>query len=143
MYQKELYEFQSELKNNASIYRSLAARYDLSEYSFWILYVLRSNFALMTQRDLCEYLKQPKQSINTGLKKLIDKNYIELSSADDKRIKYIMFTETGKKFAEDTIDKVIEAERKALTGLSDEEKELLFSVFHKYTDLLEERFSLL
>jgi hypothetical protein len=54
-----------------------------------------------------------------------------------------MFTETGKRFAEDTIDKVIEAERKALTGLSDGEKESLFSVFHKYTDLLEERFSLL
>ena len=143
MNQKEFYEFQSEMKNNASLYRSLASYYGLSESAFWILYVLRSNFALLTQRDLCDYLKQPKQSINTGLKKLMDMNYIELSFADDKRIKYIVFTEEGKEFAEKTIDKVIEAERKALTGLSEDEKEILFSVFHKYTDLLEERFSLI
>lgn len=143
MNQKDHYEFQSELKNNASLFRSLAVRYDLSECAFWILYVLRSNFALMTQRDLCEYLKQPKQSINTGLKKLMDKNYITLSSAEDKRIKYITFTEEGRTFVETTIDKVLEAERKALTGLSDQEKEMLYLLFHKYTDLLEERFSLI
>jgi len=38
---------------------------------------------------------------------------------------------------------VIEAEKKAVTGLSEDEKEILFSVFHKYTDLLEERFELI
>ena len=143
MEEKKTYELNHELKRNGNLYRSLAARYDLPECAFWILYVLRSNYALLTQRDLCDYLKQPKQSINTGLKKLIDKNYIELSHADDKRIKYIEFTEEGRKFAEETIDKAIEAEKKAVTGLSEDEKEILFSVFHKYTELLEERFELI
>ena len=143
MENKKTYEFNNELKRNGSLYCSLAAQFGLSECSFWILYVLRSNFALLTQRDLCDYLKQPKQSVHTGLKKLIDKGYIELSYGDDKRSKYITLTEEGKLFAEKSIDRVIEAERKALTGLTAEEKEYLFNVVHRYTDLLEERFSLI
>ena len=143
MNDNRMYEFHSELKRNGHLYYSLALQFDLSECAFWILYILRSNFALLTQRDLCEYLKQPKQSVHTALKKLIEKGYIELSFGDDKRSKYITLTDVGNKFAEQTIDRVIEAERKALTGLSGDEIKHFFEIMHRYTDLLEERFELI
>lgn len=143
MFDRNLYDFNGESKKKDSLYRSFAVQFGLSETSFWILYVLRSNFALMTQRDLCAYLSQPKQSINTGLKKLAELSYIELSNGEDKRSKYITLTQKGKDFAKETIDLVIEAERKALTGLSKEEQNKMFDLFHQYNDLLEERLGLL
>jgi DNA-binding MarR family transcriptional regulator len=131
------------MKNHADKYASLASAYHLSECGFWILYVLRSNFAALTQRDLCEWLYQPKQSVNTAIKKLVDEGLLLLTSADNKRSKYLTLTEKGILFCEKTIDHVIEAERKAMTGLNEEEKELLLETLHKYNDLLEERFSLI
>ena len=143
MAEKWNYEYNQMIKKNEHLYRSLAVRFELSECAFWILYILRSNIAMLTQRDLCEYLYQPKQSVNTGIKKLIEKRYIELSSGDDKRIKYLELTETGKVFCEKNIDRVIEAEKAVLTGLSDKEKEYMLEILQKYEDLLEERLELI
>lgn len=136
-------EINNLFKKNESLYRSLAVRFGLSECSFWILYILRSNIALLTQKDLCDWLYQPKQSVNTALKKLLDLEYIQLSFGNDKRSKYISLTEKGLIFCEQTIDRVIDAERKAVTGFSEDEKELFFQMFQRYADLLDERFSLI
>ena len=136
-------EINNLFKKNESLYRSLAVRFGLSECSFWILYILRSNIALLTQKDLCDWLYQPKQSVNTALKKLLDLEYIQLSFGNDKRSKYISLTEKGLTFCEQTIDRVIDAERKAVTGFSEDEKELFFQMFQRYADLLDERFSLI
>lgn len=141
--QKTHYDYNNMMKKNTNIYRSLAVRFGLSECAFWILYVLRSNFAALTQRDLCDWLCQPKQSVNTGMKKLMGEELIELCYADDKRSKYLSLTSKGVDFCERTIDAVIEAEKKALTGLDDSEIQVMTRVFGKYTDLLEERFSLI
>ena len=136
-------EINNLFKKNESLYRSLAVRFGLSECSFWILYILRSNIALLTQKDLCDWLYQTKQSVNTALKKLLDLEYIQLSFGNDKRSKYISLTEKGLIFCEQTIDRVIDAERKAVTGFSEDEKELFFQMFQRYADLLDERFSLI
>ena len=143
MEKNQLYEHNNVMKKKENLYRSLSAAFGISECAFWILYVLRSNIALLTQRDLCEYLYQPKQSVNTGIKKLLDFEYITFSYGDDKRSKYISLTDKGKNFCSNTIDKVIEAEKKALTGLTEKEREMLFNLFYKYTELLDERISLI
>lgn len=143
MEEKRTYEHNNQMKKNESLYRSLAVSFGLSECAFWILYVLRSNIAMLTQRDLCDWLCQPKQSVNTGIKKLLDKGLIELTFGDDRRSKYLILTGEGKAFCEKTVDRVIDAEKAAITGLSGEEKELLLHLFGKYTELLDERFSLI
>ncbi len=140
---KITYELNNVIKNHGNKYSVLASRYHLPECAFWILYVLRSNFAALTQRDLCDWLCQPKQSVHTAIKKLTEEELIALTYADNKRSKYLSLTDKGLSFCENTIDLVIEAERKAITGLNESEKELLLSVLNKYNDLLEERFSLL
>ena len=143
MEDKRIYEHNNLMKKNESLYRSLAVRFGLSECAFWILYVLRSNIAMLTQRDLCDWLCQPKQSVNTGIKKLLDKGLIELACGNDRRSKYLMLTDEGKSFCEMTLDRVIDAEKAAITGLSGEEKEMMFRLFSRYTELLDERFSLI
>lgn len=41
----------------------------LSDCTFWILYALRENNARLTQSEICNFFYQPKQTVNSALKK--------------------------------------------------------------------------
>ena len=124
-------------KKNENIYRKFARTLGLSECSLWILYILRTEFAAPVQSEICTCLHQPKQSVNSALKKLESDGYIELAAGNDHRSKQVSLTESGIRFCEKTVDRVIEIECQALDSLSVEEQNLFFSLFQKYTDLLE------
>ena len=124
------------MKENENIYRDLAKNFQLSECRLWILYVLRTEAKALSQSDICACLYQPKQSINSALKKLESEGYIILSPGNDRRSKQIMLTPAGIHLCEKTVDQIIETECNALSDLSDEGVELFLSLFHKYTELL-------
>ena len=65
-----LAEYNSMIKEHENLYRQIAKRFGLSECAFWILYSLRETDVVVTQSELCFALSQPKQTINTALKKL-------------------------------------------------------------------------
>ena len=90
----------------------------------------------LTQSSICDALYQPKQTVNSALKKLENDGYIELETMDDHRSKQINFTEKGSKFVDETVGKVIANEQKALLSLTLEEQEMFIGLFHKYTNLL-------
>lgn len=133
-----LSEYNNILKENDNIYRSLARKTGLSECSFWILYILRSERAGLVQSEVCNFLFQPKQSINSALKRMENDGYIELAHGTDQRSKQIILTAEGIRFCEKTVDRVIALERRALGGLPEEEQKLFLSLFRKYTDILKE-----
>ncbi|MDE7287368.1 MAG: MarR family transcriptional regulator, partial [Lachnospiraceae bacterium] len=120
------------------IYRNLAKILGLSECSFWILYTLRTNDTELVQSEVCAYMYQPKQTINSALKKMESDGYIKLEQGNDHRSKRISLTAGGIRLCERTVDRVIESERGALECMTAEEQELFLSLFHKYTDLLKQ-----
>lgn len=133
-----LSEYNNIIKENDNLYRNLAKKLGLSECSFWILYTLRFEGCTLAQSDVCNYLFQPKQSINSALKKMESDGYIELVHGTDRRSKQISLTADGIRFCERTVDRVIALERSALHDLPEEEHKLFLSLFRKYTDILKE-----
>lgn len=136
---KRLFEFNSIIKENDDLYRGVAKALGLSDCAFWILYALREDNAVLTQSEICYALYQPKQTVNSALKKLESDGYIELLYINDRRSKQIHLTEKGIELAERTVDKVIAVEHNALSCLSDTEQEAFISLFRKYTDLLRDK----
>ena len=57
-------------KENANIYRQMAKRMNLTDMAMWALYTLRVEPGEMTQSRMCEFLHEPKQTINSALKKM-------------------------------------------------------------------------
>lgn len=131
-----LSEYNGIIKENDDIYRNLARRFGLSECSFWILYMLRTSDTALGQSEVCAYMYQPKQTVNSALKKMESEGYIKLEQGKDYRSKWISLTTGGIRLCERTVDRVIESERGALESMTAEEQELFLLLFHKYTDLL-------
>lgn len=92
----------------------------------------------LTQSTVCDTFYQPKQTVNSALKKLEKEGIVELEAVAGSNGKYINFTQKGWKFAEETVLKVIASEQKALDGLSLKEQEEFFRLFRKFTKLLKE-----
>lgn len=134
-----LNEYNGIIKENDELYRNIAKTFGLSDCTFWILYALREDDTILTQSEICNCFYQPKQTVNSALKKMESDGYIELRNINNRRSKQIYLTSKGMELAKRTVDKVIAVEQSALSGLSDTEQETFILLFRKYTDLLLEK----
>lgn len=133
---KKLSQYNSVIKENDEIYRQAAKALGLPDCAFWILYALREEDGVLTQSEICYAMYQPKQTVNSALKKMEQGGYIKLAKMNDRRSKQLCLTEKGKKLAEKTVDKAIAAEQKAFAALTLKEQESFIELFRKYTELL-------
>ncbi len=76
----------------------------------------------------------PKQTVNTIIKSYKEQGIIIQSEGDkkDKRNKYIIFTAEGKKYADKVMQKVKEAEIKALDKIGEEKAQELLVILREY-----------
>jgi DNA-binding MarR family transcriptional regulator len=133
---QRLLEYNAIIKETDELYRDVAKKLGLPDCSFWILYALRQEGGGLTQSEICDSFYQPKQTVNSALKKMEGDGYIILRSLNDRRSKQIHLTERGAALAQKTVDPVIHAEKQALTGLTEAEQNAFIGLFRKYTDLL-------
>lgn len=139
----KLSEFNSIIKESDDIYRCAAKALGLPDCAFWILYTLRAETEPVTQRGICNTMYQPKQTVNSALKKLEQDGVIRLTEMADRRSKQVLLTDRGRSLAGQTVDRVIDAEQHALSCLTDQEQEAFLALFHKYTKLLKENMTAL
>ena len=67
----------------------------------------------LTQKDLVNLSDLPKQSINKGIHRLLEKDYLELTvDPDDNRVKYCQLTDRGKKYAQEKMAALFEIENR-------------------------------
>lgn len=135
----KLIAYNNIIKENDKIYRDLTKQLGLPVCAFWILYVLREAMKTLTQSEICEMLHEPKQTVNSALKKLNLDGYITLSSGNDRRSKCISLTEKGLRFAAETVDLVMTAEQNALSEFTEAELDTFISLFDKYTQTLKQK----
>lgn len=87
-----------------------------------------------TQKDLVDLLVQPKQSMHTALKKLVNDGYVVLECQEsDRRSKYIRLTEKGICLAETTADQIVQVENRAFSTFTEEERETVLRLFERLT----------
>ncbi len=140
---KKLLEYNSIIKENDKLYHEAAKTFGLSDCAFWILYVLRESDAELTQSEICCTIYQPKQTVNSALKKLETNGYIELKQINNHRNKQIHLTQKGIKLASITVDRVMHIEQKSFSELENEEKEIFLKLFKKYTNILKNNMQIL
>ena len=138
MMKEALRTYNSIIKEDNKIYHQLAKRFGLSDCAFWIIYDLRESDKPLTQSDLCQTLCQPKQTINSALKKLENDGYIVLTHTKDQRSKEITLTSQGITFAQRTVDVVYDIELSVVASLSEQEQKQFIDILKRYSNTLKE-----
>ena len=61
--------FNAAINGSEEIYRAVAKLFGLSDCAFWILYYIRQSEEKVTQKDICSFIYQPKQTVHYVLSK--------------------------------------------------------------------------
>ena len=116
----------------SGIYEDYARK---SGVSYNSLYILNAIFSTenCTQKQICDKTLLPKQTVNNVVTSFYKSGYIELRELpENRRIKTIHLTETGRKYAETLLPHIDEAGRKAMQSLSDAEQSMLLELIGRY-----------
>ena len=134
-----LIAFNRETKKLDDVYRSAAKSCGISECAFWILYTLRVEEKSFTQAEICEFLIEPKQTVNSALNKLEAEGCLTLSAGADQRSKRVCLTEKGERFVKAHVDRVPEAEAAALGAMTAVERDALIRLTGRYRALFAQK----
>lgn len=111
------------------IYEDYAKSIGLTYMSLTVLQIIYHSHKTCTQKNICEDSHYNKQIVNSIIKAFYDKGYIELKEMpEDRRNKNVTLTSSGRKYADDILLPLSEIEEKALSVISDNEKEQLVSL---------------
>ena len=134
-----LMAYNVEMKKLDDLYRGAAKHCGMAECAFWILYTLRVEEKPFTQAEICEFLIEPKQTVNSALKKLEAEGYLTLSAGADQRSKRVCLTEKGERFVKAHVDRVPEAEAAALGAMTAAERDALIRLTGRYRALFAQK----
>lgn len=111
------------------IYENYAKSVGLTYMSLTVLQIIYHSDKLCTQKNICEDSHYNKQIVNSIIKGFYKKGYIELREVpEDRRNKKVNLTASGRKYADKILLPLSEIEEKALSVISDSEKEQLVSL---------------
>ena len=126
-------------KKYDALYRGAAAAFGLSDCSMWVLYYLINAEEPLSQQDLIELMLFPKQTINSAVSGLVGKGYVTLEMIPNtKNRKRILLTDEGRDFAEKTVLRMIQAEERAVSKMSDIER--FVSLYAEFFEHLHDEF---
>lgn len=128
-------------KEQEELYRAAIRRCGLSDCAFWVLYALRDAGRPLTQSDICAAVYQPKQTVHSALKKLLEEDVLRLTEGRDRRSKYLVLTAAGEALTARTVDRVTAAEETAMDALTAEERTRLLLLFRRYNAALRQALS--
>ena len=133
--------FNATINGSEEIYQAVAKSFGLSDCAFWILYCMRQSEEKVTQKDICSFIYQPKQTVHSALKKMVEDGLIEVGDYNGKRPKYVTLTEKGEAFSKKTIDLVLAEEIAIFEDMDVSEREIAMKLLEKYSDSLSRRMS--
>lgn len=115
------------------VYEEFAKKQDLTYISMFILQLIDDG---TTQKELCDTLYFPKQTVNKVILSFEKKGYITLvENPQDKRSRSIMMTKKGRKFQNTVIPAIERAELETFASLSEQEQQIMTDLWEKYTDM--------
>ncbi len=114
-------------------YEEYAKQYGLTYISLFILQLIEDG---VTQKEICDILYFPKQTVNKVILSFEKKGFIKLKECNqDKRSRIILLTEKGREFQNQVIPTINQAEFTAFAALSTYEQEMITGLWEKYTDV--------
>ena len=124
-----------------ALYRNAGALFGLPDCAMWVLYFLSSSEQELSQQDLIEKMMFPKQTINSAVTGLSKKGIVELTMIPGTRNrKKITLTEEGKELAEHTVDRLFQAECRAVEQMGAERMTAYMELYHDFFTCLQQEF---
>lgn len=109
-----------------AIYEQWAKSQGLNNNLLLTLYLIKQYPNNCTQHLICDKLMLPKQTVNSILSGLENKNLVQkVMHPNDKRMKLLCFTKDGAIYAEKLLAKMNAFEETALLNMSKKEKQAL------------------
>jgi len=137
--EEQLIQLNQIYKENEEIYHGLATYFSLSDSALWLLYSLHEATVPYTQAEICNTWSISKQTLHSTLKGLKTGGYIQMeSSVQNRKTKQIILTPTGKALVHKTVGRIVEAEKQALCGLSEDDRMLLVSLSQRHLECLKQ-----
>jgi DNA-binding MarR family transcriptional regulator len=103
----------------ANLYADFAKDAGLSYFSLYVLYFIYTEGETCTQKAISKKTFLPKQTVNAIITAFLKQKMISLTETqDDRRVKFIRLTNSGKRFADKIIPKLINAELDAMGKLA-------------------------
>ena len=138
---EQLKTVNQQIKALSGVYRSILSRSGTSENEFWIWYTLLTMEGEYSQQDICDEWALSKQTVNTIITNMVKKGYVELEVVPGTRNKKIIHvTEEGRKYSEQIVIPIAEAEQRALEKIPARERLACAAAFSKYIRFLKEEF---
>lgn len=137
--ENDLKELNNLYKEWFEIYHKISAKLGLSDSEFLIIYAL-VELKLNRQKDIADYYYISKQTINSAVKKLVKTGIIELKQAKGRDMQ-IIFTQSGKSFAQEKIIPIVNIEKKAMIEMGQKESQELLRLTRKHLDIFKKQIS--
>lgn len=124
------------------LYSRWAQKHDTNQYTLSILHMLVTE-EKFTQKKFIESHDVPKQSVNNVILDLKRNGLIEMiPSEEDKREKYIVLTDAGKKYSKKLLSPLFLLESEVVEAMSQESMTYLLGSMEKFEKILEEKMNL-
>lgn len=121
------------IKELNSLYHVAANKSNISDGELDIWSVLLNTDEEISQLDLCETLFLPKQTINSLVAGLVKKGFVFLEhSPGSRNRKIIRLTDIGRKYGEENIRWIFNAEQCAMEDTDPHEVQVYISMLEKY-----------
>lgn len=116
-----------------SVYEDYARSLNVPYTTLYIL-TLITQMEECTQKAICEHTFLPKQTVNNVITAFYKQGFVELRELPaDRRNKTIHLTKAGQKYADKVIPPIHQAEREAMAGLTDEQRDSLIEGMRIYS----------
>ena len=113
------------------VYEEYAKEHDLTYISMFILQLIDDG---TTQKEICDTLYFPKQTVNKVILSFEKKGYITLlENPDDRRARSIMLTKKGRLFQRQVVSHIEKAELETFASLTEPEQQIMTDLWEKYT----------
>lgn len=121
--------------NGSKAYTAWMTQNGLPEYLGFLMLELLMHPEI-TQKQLVELTGYPKQSINKGVKKLLDQHFLQQTVDPlDNRIKRCSLTTPGRKFAEKKLQPLIEIEDTTARKLGTKKMQQLIALNEEWNSI--------
>lgn len=138
MMKNETLELLNEIATNESrfnsLYKNASAAFHLPDGRMWILYFLLFSDDEVTQLGIADRMLLPRQTVNSAAKSLCEDGLIELTKKPGSKLKKITLTEEGRRYAEGTVQKMLDAECRAVERMGKEKIRDYIRLYSEFYD---------
>jgi len=137
--ERQLKMLSMKVRELVSVYHTVASRSGISDNECLVWYALLYFEGNLSQQDICDKWSLPKQTVNTIIANLTKNGFVYLQQIPGSRNrKNICLSESGRKYGENIVRRVYEAEHNTFSRLTEQERQTCTRLMEKYIAMLKE-----